>query len=104
MGNKWSVPGEAHFQGGRKSLTRLARFAAFTLFTILAGIGCASAIDYPTRPVKWVVPYPPGGTTDVLARIMAQWLAEKMRQQVVIEHKPGGRNNIGVEAGGDAAP
>jgi tripartite-type tricarboxylate transporter receptor subunit TctC len=85
-------------------VTRLARFVAFTLFTVLAGIGCASAADYPTRPVKWIVPYPPGGTTDVLARIMAQWLSDKMGQQFVIENKPGGGNNIGVDVVVNAAP
>jgi tripartite-type tricarboxylate transporter receptor subunit TctC len=59
--------------------------------------GPAFALDYPTRPVRWVVPYPPGGTTDVLARIMAQWLSEKMGEQFIIENKPGGGNNIGTE-------
>ena len=57
----------------------------------------ASALDYPTRPVRWVVPYPPGGTTDVLARIMAQWMSDKMGEQFIIENKPGGGNNIGTE-------
>lgn len=79
-------------------MTRLARFAVLTLITALAGIGSAFAIDYPTRSVKWVVPYPPGGTTDVLARIFAQWLTEKMGQQFVVENKPGAGNNIGVES------
>jgi tripartite-type tricarboxylate transporter receptor subunit TctC len=78
-------------------VSRLARFVAAALFTTLAAIGGAVAADYPTRPVKWVVPYPPGGTTDVLARIIAQWLTEKMGQTFVIENKPGGGNNIGVE-------
>ena len=66
----------------------------------IAGLvsGPAFALDYPTRPVRWVVGYPPGGTTDVLARIIAQWLSEKMGQQFVIENKPGGGNNIGVES------
>jgi len=59
--------------------------------------GLASAVDYPTRPVKFIVPYPPGGTTDVLARIIAQWLTEKMGQTFVIENKPGCGNNIGTE-------
>jgi tripartite-type tricarboxylate transporter receptor subunit TctC len=85
-------------------VTRLARLAALALFAALAGIGPASAIDYPTHPVKWVVPYPPGGTTDVLARIMAQWLSEKMGQQFVIENKPGAGNNIGVEVVVNAPP
>jgi tripartite-type tricarboxylate transporter receptor subunit TctC len=89
---------------GRQSVTRLARFAAIALFAALAGIGSASAIDYPARPVKWVVPYPPGGTTDVLARIMAQWLSEKMGQQFIVENKPGAGNNIGVEMVVNAPP
>jgi tripartite-type tricarboxylate transporter receptor subunit TctC len=64
---------------------------------LLAFAGAVPAADYPTHPVKWVVPYPPAGTTDVLARIVAGWLSEKMGQQFVIENKPGGGNNIGVE-------
>ncbi len=78
-------------------MIRLARLAALALAVALAGIGSASAIDYPTRPVKFVVSYPPGGTTDVLARIISNWLSDKMGQQFVVENKPGGGNNIGVE-------
>ena len=85
-------------------MTRLARLVAFTLFAAVAGIGLASAADYPTRTVRWVVPYPPGGTTDVLARIVAQWLSDKMGQQFIIENKPGGGNNIGVEMVVNAPP
>ena len=76
---------------------RLAATAAFTVLAAVAGSGAAFAADYPTKPVKWIVPYPPGGTTDVLARIMAQWLTEKMGQQFIIENKAGGGNNIGTE-------
>ena len=54
--------------------------------------------DYPAKPVKWIVPYPPAGTTDVLARILAQWLTEKMGQPFVVENRPGAGNNIGTEA------
>src|ERR1039457_2799158 len=79
-------------------MTRLTRFAATVLFAVFAGIGTASAADYPVRSVKWIVPYPPGGTTDVLARIIAQWLSEKMGQQFIVENKPGAGNNIGTEA------
>ncbi len=85
-------------------MTRLARFAAFALVAMLAAIGSACALDYPTRPVKFVVPYPPGGTTDVLARIIANWLADRMGQQFVVENKPGGGNNIGVENVVNSAP
>ena len=55
------------------------------------------AQEYPAQPVKWIVPYPPAGTTDVLARIIAQWLSEKMGQPFVVENRPGGGNNIGTE-------
>jgi tripartite-type tricarboxylate transporter receptor subunit TctC len=69
-----------------------------SLFAAAALVLAASAAaDYPTRPVHWVVPYPPGGTTDVLARLTAQWLSEKLGQPFLIENKPGGGNNIGTE-------
>jgi tripartite-type tricarboxylate transporter receptor subunit TctC len=85
-------------------VTRLSRFAALAMVAGLCCVGAASAVDYPTHTVKWVVGYPPGGTTDVLARIMAQWLSEKMGQQFIIENKPGGGNNIGTEYVVNAAP
>jgi tripartite-type tricarboxylate transporter receptor subunit TctC len=69
---------------------------ALALFLALLG-PLAVAADYPTHSIKWVVPYPPAGTTDVLARIMAAWLSDKLGQSVLIENKPGGGNNIGVE-------
>ena len=56
------------------------------------------AADYPTRPVRWIVPYPAGGATDITARIMGQWLSERLGQQFIIENKPGAGNNIGTEA------
>ncbi|HMH17733.1 MAG TPA: tripartite tricarboxylate transporter substrate binding protein [Burkholderiales bacterium] len=80
----------------------LARTLALMLS--LAGFGSAAAADYPVRPVKWVVPYPPGGTTDVLARIVAQWLTDHMGQSFLIENKAGGGNNIGVEYVVHSAP
>jgi tripartite-type tricarboxylate transporter receptor subunit TctC len=67
------------------------------VFLAALALGTAAHADYPTHPVKWVVPYPPGGTTDVLARLTAQWLSDKLGQQFIIENKPGGGNNIGVE-------
>ena len=64
----------------------------------LACIGNATAADaYPARPIRWIVPYPPGGTTDILARIMGQRLSEKLGQQVLIDNRPGAGNNIGTE-------
>jgi tripartite-type tricarboxylate transporter receptor subunit TctC len=80
------------------------KFAAFALALLALLSNPVFALDYPTRPVHWVVPYPPGGTTDVLARIMAQWLSDKMGEQFIIENKPGGGNNIGTESVVNAAP
>ena len=86
-------------------MNRLRRLLAVSICSIAAGAGgIAQAADYPTRPVKWVVPYPPAGTTDVLARIIAQWLTEKMGQSFVIENKPGAGNNLGTEAVVNAPP
>src|SRR5215212_1700129 len=87
----------------RSFVNPVARFAAACLAAAFAAIPAAAA-DYPTRSIKWVVPYPPAGTTDVLARIMAQYLTEKLGQQVVVENKPGGGNNIGVEFVVNAPP
>jgi tripartite-type tricarboxylate transporter receptor subunit TctC len=70
----------------------------------LASIGGASALDYPTRPVRWVVGYPPGGATDIIARLIGQRLSERLGQQFVIENKPGAGNNIATESVVNAEP
>jgi tripartite-type tricarboxylate transporter receptor subunit TctC len=57
----------------------------------------AAQSDYPNKPIKWIVPYPPGGTTDLLARLMGQYLSTKLGQQILIENKAGGGNNIGTD-------
>lgn len=64
----------------------------------------AFAQTYPSRPIRWVVGYPPGGTTDVLARLVAEALSKRLKQQVYIENKPGAGNNIGTEAVVNAEP
>jgi tripartite-type tricarboxylate transporter receptor subunit TctC len=58
----------------------------------------AWAQTYPTRPVRLVVGAPPGGVTDVFARLVGQWLSERLGQQFVIENRPGAGTNIGTEA------
>jgi tripartite-type tricarboxylate transporter receptor subunit TctC len=58
----------------------------------------ATAQTYPTRPVRWIVPYPPGGVGDILARLTGQRLSERLRQPFVIENRPGAGGNIGTEA------
>src|SRR5213593_2712355 len=64
----------------------------------------ARAQAYPTRPVRIIVGFPPGGGTDILARLMGQWLSERLGQSFVIENRPGAGTNIGTEAVVRAAP
>jgi tripartite-type tricarboxylate transporter receptor subunit TctC len=70
----------------------------------VAGMPQALALDYPTRPVHWVVGYPAGGTTDILARLVGQYLSEKLGQQFVIDNRAGAGNNIGTEIVANAPP
>jgi tripartite-type tricarboxylate transporter receptor subunit TctC len=57
----------------------------------------AGAENFPSRSIRWVVGYPPGGTTDILARIVGQRIGEHVGQQVIIDNRPGAANNIGTE-------
>lgn len=70
---------------------------AFGLGALAAPINPASALDYPTRPVRFIVGYPAGGSTDIIARLIGQRLSERLGQQFVVENKPGAGNNIGTE-------
>src|SRR5882757_9963839 len=79
------------------SLSRRLALTAVALGLTAFAVPSASAADYPSRPVHWLVGYPPGGTTDILARIMGQWLSERLGQQVLIDNRPGAGNNIGTE-------
>src|SRR5262245_23333497 len=85
-------------------------FAAFAVIVILAmlpapGSDQALAQDgYPTRPVKFLVPYPSGGTNDVLARVVADKLQERWGQPVIIENRSGGSGNIGAALVAQAEP
>jgi len=86
-------------------VTHLFRLIGLSLLGLAGLAQTALAADpYPTRPIKWIVPYPPAGTTDVLARIIAQWLTEKLGQSVIVENKPGAGNNLGTEAALTAPP
>ena len=64
----------------------------------------AKALDYPLRSVRIIVPYPPGGTADLMPRIVADWLSRKWGRAVVIENKAGAGGNIGAEAAFHAEP
>jgi tripartite-type tricarboxylate transporter receptor subunit TctC len=81
----------------------------FLQFAALAAASTAAtprafAQAYPTRPVRLVVPFPAGGTTDILARILGQYLSERLGQQLIVENKPGGGTNIAVQFVAKSAP
>ena len=78
----------------RRTATGLVALGFSALFWPIGG---AFALDYPTRPVRFVVGYPAGGSTDIVARLIGQKLSERLGQQFVIENKPGAGNNIGTE-------
>jgi tripartite-type tricarboxylate transporter receptor subunit TctC len=75
----------------------ISAYAALLLGCLTFFSTITTAAPYPEKPIRLVVPYPPGGTTDVLARIIIQGLTEKLGVPVVVENKPGGGNNIGTE-------
>lgn len=64
----------------------------------------AQALDYPTRSPHIIVGYPPGGSTDILARLFGQYLSEKLGRQFIVENRPGASNNLGTETVTKAAP
>jgi tripartite-type tricarboxylate transporter receptor subunit TctC len=76
-----------------------------SLALLLALLACVcQAQTYPQRPVRLIVPFAPGGTTDALGRVFAHALGERLGQQVVVENRPGGGGTLGAEAGARAAP
>jgi tripartite-type tricarboxylate transporter receptor subunit TctC len=76
----------------RRRFLHLAATAA--IFPALPRI--ASALDYPTRPVHIIVPYPAGGAPDIIGRLTAEWLSERLGQQFVVDNRPGAASNIGT--------
>src|SRR5215475_5145040 len=85
-------------------LSRRAAIKTIATGAALMLAGKASAADYPTHPIRFLVGYPPGGATDIIARLIGQKLSEKLGQQFVIENKPGAGNNIATEAAVNAEP
>jgi tripartite-type tricarboxylate transporter receptor subunit TctC len=85
-------------------LTRRQLLSISALATPLWPLAQASEEAFPTRPVKLVVAYPPGGTTDVLARVLATKLGERWKQPVIVENRAGAGGNIGTEGVARATP
>jgi tripartite-type tricarboxylate transporter receptor subunit TctC len=84
----------------RRELLRLAAIAAAAPITSRI----ASAQAYPTRPVRLIVGFAPSGGNDIIARLIAQWLSERLGQSFVVDNRPGGGSNIATEAVVNATP
>jgi tripartite-type tricarboxylate transporter receptor subunit TctC len=83
---------------------RLALSCGAALVAAASGQALAQANTYPSKPIRWIVPYAPGGGTDILSRAVGQKLAESWSQTVLIENRPGGGTNIGAEMAAKAPP
>jgi tripartite-type tricarboxylate transporter receptor subunit TctC len=83
---------------------RFLKFGAATIVGTVSASTTSWAQTYPMRPVRIIVPAAPGGTNDVLARLMGQWLSQRFGQQFVVENRPGGGSNIGTEVAVNANP
>ena len=91
-------------RGSRAVLRLLMRVA--TLAAAVLGLAASMpsvAQDYPNRPIRFIVPYPPGGGTDVVARIMNEALAESLGQPIIIDNKGGAAGNVGTDIAAKAA-
>src|ERR1700704_737776 len=86
----------------RMSLRAAASLSA--ALTVSAPHAAAAAETYPAKPVRFVVAFPPGGGTDIIARSIAQKLAERLAQQVVVDNRPGAGGNIGTDIVAKSAP
>jgi tripartite-type tricarboxylate transporter receptor subunit TctC len=91
---------EATMRFARRQFLQLAATAA----AAPALPHAAAALDYPVRPLRWLIGYPPGGGTDTVSRIMAQWLSQRLGQSVVIENRPGASTNISIQAALSSPP
>ena len=90
--------------GSRRRLARGCIGAGLALAAMLAALPRADAQDYPSRPVKIIVPFPAGGTADVMPRVIGEWLSRKWGHPVVVENRTGAAGNIGAEAVAKAEP
>jgi tripartite-type tricarboxylate transporter receptor subunit TctC len=86
------------------SILRAAIIGMVCLLSLADGVAPVSAADYPNRPVRWLIGFSAGGPVDVVARIMSQYLSERLGQQFVVENRTGSGGNIAAAAAINSAP
>jgi tripartite-type tricarboxylate transporter receptor subunit TctC len=82
----------------------MRNFVALLLLVLCSIVAGGASAEYPERPVRVVVPYPPGGGTDTLSRLVGKYLSDSLKQPVVVENRPGGNAQIGMDVVTKAAP
>jgi tripartite-type tricarboxylate transporter receptor subunit TctC len=102
--NPYRVCGRHATVDAMKLSRRRLSFLAATAAALPTAAGIAWAQAYPSRPVRWLVGYAPGGGNDIVARLMGQWFSERLGQPFVIENRPGAATNMAAEAVVHAAP
>src|SRR6202795_3596804 len=76
------------------------------LMIFLLGVAAPVSVvaqDYPSKPIRWIIPYPTGGTSDFLARLIGQKLTEAWKQPILVDNRSGANGNIGTDAAAKAA-
>lgn len=80
------------------------KYAAAAALAILSTLAPAAAQDWPSKPIKLIVPFPPGGGTDIIARVLGNHLSQSLKQPIVVENRPGAGGNIGIDLAAKSAP
>src|SRR5258708_36687149 len=86
------------------SVARFFSVFSVTMALIASSVGLAQAQPYPSKPIRFVVPYPAGGPLDTVARLLAQKVSESTKQPVIVDNKPGAGGNIGTDTVAKAPP
>src|SRR5688572_1547487 len=94
---------EQHMRSGFRSIPLLGRLL-LSVALVAPAMGAALAQDYPSKPINFVVPYPPGGASDVVARMIGEKLEKAWGQTVVIQNRPGANGIVALSHVANAAP